>query len=152
MPEKLIKAMDKMKLPKREKGDTVGFRKYKSLLQRWFGPKATDVKKDEKETVIERGSVITLDELTGRRFVVFVVWKVSGTKWHPSKDDDSPSWPLLQKEEKSYRLGVREVLMVAGKEREIEYMSNIVDGGNFRDTFRMMPVKEVKSVIFKVDV
>ena len=85
--------------------------------------------------------------------MVFVVWKVSGSKWHPSKDGDNPSCPLLQKEEKSYRLGVREVLMVAGAEREIKYIyDDIVDGRNVQDTFRMVPVKEVKSVIFKVDV
>ena len=55
---------------------------------------------------------------------------------------------------KSYRLGVREVIMVDGDARKIEYKSydTIVDGLNVRDTYRMVPVKEVTSVIFRVNV
>ena len=154
-PENLINAMDQMRLGKREKGDTVGHRKIKSLLQRWYGEKVIEVKKDEKETVIERGSVVSLDGATsGRLFMVFVVWKDGGSKWHPSKEGDNPSWPLIPKEMKSYRLGVREVIMVDGDARKIEYKSydTIVDGINVRDTYRMVPVKEVTSVIFRVNV
>jgi len=153
-PENLINAMNQMRLRKREKGDTVGHRKIKSLLQRWYGEKVTDVKKDEKETVIERGSVVSLDGTSGRLFMVFVVWKDGGSKWHPSKEGDNPSWPLIPKEMKSYRLGVREVIMVDGDARKIEYKSydTIVDGINVRDTYRMVPVKEVTSVIFRVNV
>ena len=154
-PENLINAMDQMRLGKREKGDTVGHRKIKSLLQRWYGEKVIEVKKDEKETVIERGSVVSLDGTTsGRLFMVFVVWKNGGSKWHPSKEGDNPSWPLIPKEMKSYRLGVREVIMVDGDARKIEYKSydTIVDGINVRDTYRMVPVKEVTSVIFRVNV
>lgn len=154
-PENLINAMNQMRLGKREKGDTVGHRKVKSLLQRWYGEKAIEIKKDEKETVIERGSVVSLDGTTsGRLFMVFVVWKDGGSKWHPSKEGDNPSWPLIPKEMKIYRLGVREVIMVDGHARKIEYKSydTIVDGINVRNTYRMVHMKEVTSIILRVNV
>ena len=37
------------------------------------------------------------------------VFKIHGTKWHLSPNNDNPAWPIFKKEVDKYRLTIRKV-------------------------------------------
>lgn len=73
-PMLLLISFGKIHLPGRERGFIESTEKCKSLLQRWYGQK-----KVEKEKTLERGSIITLEELPSSiKDVITAVFKVDG--------------------------------------------------------------------------
>jgi hypothetical protein len=116
-----------MKLDKREKGDIQKKQSHKGLLGRWFEgkPKTEDgnkIKNKDTQQSIKRGTIISIscnnNGSAGTqtstqqvpKFIVICVFKVHGSKWHPSLEGDDPSWPLVKSELRSYRLLVREIV------------------------------------------
>ena len=94
-PGKIITTMEKMHLKSQEKGSISREQKFKSLTGRWFSVKKE--KLEGKFKVIEQGSVITLDENNPNEFLVMAVFKIHGTKWHLSPNNDNPAWPIYCK-------------------------------------------------------
>ena len=109
--------MNVMKLKNRECGNDNGICKYNTLDVRWFERTDLSVPKEDsseivKNKVIERGSVVSIERDVGV-FLLFVVWRKDfpgnskSRKWFPSINGDNPSWPVLVKLLKSYKIGVR---------------------------------------------
>jgi hypothetical protein len=168
----IIKSAKRMKLDKREKGDTKKIRSYKGLLGRWFegGAKSTlnlRKKGHNDPQTIKRGAIISiaLDEannsqhsLTHARYLVICVFKVHGSKWHPSLEGgEDPSWPLMKKDLELYRLLVREVVITKVKESEhieevnlkpYEEISGIEQA---RRSYRLIKLGRVSMLHFYID-
>ena len=149
----IYKAMAGLKMAKREKGDVSFLRKFKSIAGRWFGIKKEKTK--EKEFTLQRGSIVRLSEdgNIGTTYMVFVVWKIQGggKKWFPSIPNDNPTWPVKEKEIKTYRLGVREVDL---KDGTISYKrcEELVHGVNVKKTYKRVDLDQVRENLFKVNV
>ena len=62
--------------------------------------------------MIECGSIVSIEDDLGV-LIVFVVWRKDFSvnsksgRWFPSFNGDNPSWPVLVKLLKSYKIGVR---------------------------------------------
>jgi len=148
--ETIVKAMEAMQLDKREEDDVKKVRAFNTLLGRWFGTKA-ETKKVEKGIVIERGSIVALDNDGDRRFVVSCVFYLYGSKWHASKKGHDPSWLLNIKEIPRYRLSLREVFVDAMNGVELKPYEQITDGENVCQTYMVVNLAEVKRVFFKIE-
>mmetsp|Transcript_16008 Transcript_16008/g.23874 ORF Transcript_16008/g.23874 Transcript_16008/m.23874 type:complete len:98 (+) Transcript_16008:120-413(+) len=83
----------------------------KIFQERSFKEEQTE-KGKEGNSCIERGTIVSIDRLVNRLFVVTVVWKVSGNKWFPSKIGDNPKW-ARGVATTNFRFGVREVKLTS---------------------------------------
>ena len=74
--------------------------------------------KDATETVIERGSIVSLSEQPDKckRYMVMCVYDKNGSKWHLSAKGDNPAWPLQPSDQKKYRV-------LSGKKVDAEVIS-----------------------------
>jgi hypothetical protein len=152
-PGLIVRSMDEMYLGKWETGSISGGRKFKSLLARWLAAKKEKI--EQKEKVIERGSIVALTNGNNeRRFMVTGVSKTNGTKWFLSIKNENPSWPVIQTEVKQYHLGVREVKVTdEGQQRiEVKDYGTMEDGLNVRSTYGLLTLTDIQQVFFKVEV
>ena len=61
---------------------------------------------------IKRGTIISLEEGSERRFVIMVVSAKLNNKWFSSRlTDKYPKWPFEKGDEKKYRFEVRDVVI-----------------------------------------
>ena len=146
--KKILQAMKLMHMQKREKGSVNDIRKFNSLRGRWFGE--TKIKIEERlGIVLERGSIIHLNLLVNSPYyVIYIVYRDnSSKKWFPAVPKDSPSWPIIEKDEKRYRLGIREVEITSLEGNKCAKMKNdILDGANVRKSIQMIQLQQVKSL------
>ena len=158
-PNILVTAMNKMRLNGREKGRTDSLCKFKSLLGRYFDkgikvasvPNNSDSDNNEK-ILIKRGSIVSIDGIISRKFMVTVVWKATSSKspkYWPSSD--TPEWNIGSiSHGTKYRLGVREVNVEEGT---LSYMSyggddGLHDGKNVRKCYRLVTSIERVTVVY----
>ena len=140
-PGKIITTMEKMHLKSREKGSISREQKFKSLTGRWFSLKKE--KLEEKPKVIERGSVITLDENNQNEFLVMAVINIHSTKYHLCPNNDNPAWPIVKKEVDKYRLTIRKVDVENGDSGghsmvSIKDYASLQDGVNIQETYKLV--------------
>ena len=124
----IVKAMNMMKMKNRERGAVSGVCKFKSLKERWYEKKLI-FHKSEKETGVERGSIISLTGASGL-VLVFVVFKELSKKGKlfPSIKGDNVDWPLDMSQARAYRLGVRKVVLT-DDDVGVKYMKYHSAGG-----------------------
>ena len=48
--------------------------------------------------MLERGSIVTLNDTTDTSYVLYYVLKIGVKKLHRSLEDDNPAWKLIDKE------------------------------------------------------
>ena len=153
--------MNEMNLGKRERGSKDGACRFQTLLGRYF---KKEVKEEQTEkgkegnSCIERGTIVSIDRLVNRLFVVTVVWKVSGNKWFPSKIGNNPKW-ARGVATTNFRFGVREVKLT-GRDLDLIYMSidlkadagGVEHGVNVHDCYRMIVMSDITAIRGKVDI
>ena len=155
-PNIIVTAMNKMHLGSREKGRTDSLCKFKSLLGRYF---SKAMKTEDTPTIehndsiyINRGSIVSVDGVSSRKFMVTVIWKANATrnpKYWPS--DDTPNWIHNSKKHGSrYRLGVREVNI---QDKKLSYLSyggddGLYDGVNVRNCYRLVTSVDRISMVY----
>ena len=86
-------------------------------------------------------------------FVVTVIWKSNGNKWHPTIKGDNPNWPVLETESKLYKVGARQLKSCDQTMGNIEVKpyTEIEDGINVRSTYMCVRLYSVSSVLFRVE-
>ena len=126
------------------------------LTGRWFSVKKE--KLEEKSKVTERGLVITLDENNRNEFLMMAVFKIHGTKWHLSPNNDNSSQPFVKKEVDKYRLTIRQVDVTNGDSGghiivSIKDYESLQDGVNIQETYKLVKdISKIKNNLFKVDI
>ena len=157
-PDILLDAMAMLRMKSREQGTTTGVQGFGSLKERWWKKevKLDDVEKganaNSLDQEIKRGTIISLEEGSERRFVVMVVSAKLNNKWFSIRlIDKYPKWPFKKGDEKKYRFELREVVM-KGKDNEyvLKPYSSITDGVNVRDTYRLIQLGDVKDVFNRI--
>ena len=129
----ILDSMVAMTMKKREKGSIQPAQKFNTLRGRWFGKAKKCMSSNECEDIkIERRSIIrTSTHINGPNYLVFVVWKKLGSKYFPTSQDELPTWPVKNNENKTFRLGVRLVNVCSIDEiYRVELIEDIEDGKN----------------------
>jgi hypothetical protein len=151
-PNLIVDSMSLMQMGNRDKGSVSNQQKYKSLNGRWFG--RNKEKLDEKvQEVIEKGSIVSMDEEGDSWFVVRTVFCISGSKWYMSTKEDNPSWPIDVSKAKKYRLQVSKFQLNVEKDQNIKLFNynSLLDGTNVRKSVQLVKdintIKRIKSRI-----
>ena len=101
---KIVETMELMAMRKRDKGSIHQTQKYNTLRGRWFA----NSKKEKTMTVktdieIKRGAIIRVSTLPDAPYyVVYVVWKDSGSKWFPTVGGEYLLWLIKSSEKKHF--------------------------------------------------
>lgn len=121
--------------------------------------------------VIRRGSIFTVNNLTNggigndieSKFLVLSVHKESVNKWYQSKRGEDPDYPLKEAELPKFRLWIRkihvkednEIVMLSYEDEIIDgnmREAEIVDGRNVRESYMVVPLSNVKRLLFEVEI
>ena len=146
--------MKSMFMRKREHGSN-GSCRFMTLTQRFFKKEDygfTRTQKEKDGIFLKRGSVVTLKEQEGH-FLIFEIWKNSGTKLFPCPDD--LEWPIVDKilNGKSHRIGQKKIVLQSDTFQYLEYKTGVKDGVNIRKTNIMeCDLKMIKALLGKVGI
>ena len=166
-----MKAMKSMIMKNRESGSSNGACKFMTLLARcykketYFKTKsiAKGLDGDKMNSVIERGSIISLHGYEGY-YPVFEVWRAANDKnFWPSAVNDKSKWPISQAvaKAKSCRVGLRnlqgfngnnDILYIDYKDDDEEMVQNVMNAGNIYRMLKDTSIQHICSLYGKVDV